>query len=320
MGKRRVESKSPAPGVIEDGKQRPSNAAPCSILTADEYRNAVISLVHGVVEDVSEGQDELQEDLSSALRRLLLARYNPPLPLFWTFIAVEKSMWLDTKKSTDPLELGAGILNFAKRVFQSLRSLSAVNTSGRTALSAAAHVVGLLYDVASLLSSSVGSLDAAEGDNGTVDHHSRKRVRKLAKKLNESVRELLGFTVLCHCKDSKAFERSFSLPPAPNVPLESVADLLYPPFPLASKKMAKSLRRDLSNTALVAGTVSGEVAILQLVVETIHRRILLKKQKTDFTVGQDEFVRTLKNLALHSVWPASSPFPSGWCSRHASSL
>ncbi|CAM6122715.1 unnamed protein product [Calypogeia fissa] len=306
MGKLPLVSQLPKPVVIEGGKQRkPSNFGLGSILTQEEYASAVIALVNEA-ENESEDNGKIQ-GLSSALRRLLLSRCDPPLPLYWTLVAVEKSLWLD-RTSKDPLEFGTSILNFAGRAFGSLKSLSAVNASGRTALSSIAPIVGLLYDVASLLSSTVGSLDEIQENNGNVGDNGKK-ARKLLRKLKEVVKNVLGFICLSHCKDLKAFERSFSLPPAPQTPLESFPDFLHPPLPLASKK-SKALSSELSNSAVVADIVSGEVVILQLVVETLDRRILLKKRNTDFSVGQAEFVQRLKNLSVCSVWDASSPSPS----------
>ncbi|CAM6119832.1 unnamed protein product [Calypogeia fissa] len=305
MGKLPLVSQLPKPVVIEGGKQqKPSNFGLGSILTQEEYGSAVIALVNEA-QNESEDNGKIQ-GLSSALRRLLLSRCDPPLPLYWTLVAVEKSLWLD-RTSKDPLEFGTSILNFAGRAFGSLKSLSAVNASGRTALSSIAPIVGLLYDVASLLSSTVGSLDEIQENNGNVGDNGKK-ARKLLRKLKEVVKNVLGFICLSHCKDLKAFERSFSLPPAPQIPLESFPDFLHPPLPLASKK-SKALSSELSNSAVVADIVSGEVVILQLVVETLDRRILLKKRNTDFSVGQAEFVQRLKNLSVCSVWDPSSPSP-----------
>jgi hypothetical protein len=309
MGKQpRCVPEVPNSGASNEGKQSHLLAGLGPILTAAEYSSAVIALADGL-EDSSDDKQRML-DLSSASRRLLLARYDPPLPLYWTFVAVEKSLWLD-RKSKDPLGFGIAILDFARRVHRSLITLTAMNASGRTALAAIAPVVGLVYDVALLLSSNVGPLDEGQSSSCTIEGNG-KQLRKLAKKLNEFAKELLGFRILCLLQDTKNIERSTSLPSAPYIPLDKFPDFRYPAFNLVPKSMAKLLSRDITNSTVLAEIVSGELVLLHLIVETIDRRVLLKKRGTNFSEGKEEFTQNLKDLIVNSVWPTHSPSPSGW--------
>lgn len=291
------------------------------LLTNEEYKRAVEAAVVAVGR--SAGTGRYAKEWSTALKRLLMVRRNPPLALWWAFSSVESVALLGFKGG---LEEASGWVSSVSGLVQSLQAFSIGYADSDTAIAVLAPVLGAVYEIAKLMSRSVGMLGQEVLPEG--EGIGKKR-RKIAKGLRELIREVLTFVVLCRKWEFNAIDDLPGPPAAPefqmkfgsllaarNVKGVSPHPSAFVTFPVSSRaSKVLAAGEDVSSREL-ADLLCAEVVLLQLIVEIIDWRSRLKKQKKKFDPGSHELVGKLKHIAVHATATAGPSGSSGWQTVH----
>eukprot|EP00249_Psilotum_nudum_P015033 c25130_g1_i1 orf=185-2206(+) len=302
-----------------------------SFLADEDYMRFVEVVLEAVKGGAAVGSQASEWCLGT--RRLLHARRDPPLHLLWAYAVLQIPSWSKTDEND---------LTFtAKALLQSLKAAVVGNTSAPIAIAALAPVVATIFKAVQEFCKPLGfskvnaNAEIAICEEGSLlDIRSvRKKAKRTVRILQEIIREVLSFIVICSNSRRSALDCSFGLPLAPSVCqnlscaltyfsllLEVLKvkekpkqmggtmnnDLIKVMFPLVSNTTIKALQRYQANMEDICGIVTTEVVLLQLVLKLIDIRIKLKKQNQSLYMNNSNALENIRALAIHGVTAARS--------------
>ncbi|KAJ7260037.1 hypothetical protein O6H91_13G066000 [Diphasiastrum complanatum] len=296
----------------------PLSVARGSLLTDAEYARAteaVISAAEGGVSSATEAQE-----WRLVSERLLQARTNPPLPLFWAYLVLD--MAAECKSSISGEELNKILIT--QGLWQRLKTVSSGLTDAATAVAAIAPVVALLFNFASGINAHAGLVTDMKSSEGKA--LSGKDIRRFLKRLKCVVGEILTFVAVCRQrKDSLGqgllvSSTSNKLNKGLSIALERNSDLLRDAIlkytskdniekltaaealPLIRDDQRKRWRKR-EQVEFLADVVSIEIFFLQLLTLNLEFRFGSKNKSNN---SDNDFQKKLKLVAIHAAASTAS--------------
>lgn len=260
------------------------------LLSNSSYTRAVEAAVTAVKRGITK---EICKEWLDATLRLLQSRSNPPLALFWAFVAVQKcSLVSEGALNAGGFESIGSQLSVAQSLLHLLKLVTAGFCGGPAAIAAAAPVVQIVVQSLSTFSKSARASDVKP-----------KIKKKLWGSLHKVISELSGFITLCHHKDTSAMHGLFKAPSATtglDIWLSQTSEYSSL-FPFAIQLKLDGFLNPAESVLHFGEIVEIEVALLRLIAEIVHERVFPNSS------SKDELEKKLKhNIIMYAKLLGSS--------------